>query len=77
MEPDAYVHRIGRTDRADYASKSMAFFTEEKISLLKDIEKLVRKKLMIEDCNGFHAGSITILHRNGQTNAKPKTKRNR
>ena len=75
MEPDAYVHRIGRTARAGKTGKAIAFCTKEEISLLKDVEKLIRKKVIIEKDHPFHAESIANLHRNGQANTKLTTKR--
>ena len=75
MEPDAYVHRIGRTARAGRTGKALAFCTKEEISLLIDIEKLIRKKVIIEKNHPFHSESIANLHRNGQANTKLTTKR--
>lgn len=75
MEPDAYVHRIGRTARAGNTGKALAFCTKEEISLLKDIERLIRTKVTIETDHPFHAESIATLHRSGQPIAKPKSGR--
>ncbi|KAI4453988.1 atp-dependent rna helicase rhle-related [Holotrichia oblita] len=52
-EAETYVHRIGRTGRAGKAGTAISFcdFDEEK--LLKDIEKLIKKKIDIENSNPY------------------------
>jgi ATP-dependent RNA helicase RhlE len=40
-----YVHRVGRTARAEAAGRASAFSSPEETSLLRDIEKLTRKAL--------------------------------
>jgi ATP-dependent RNA helicase DDX49/DBP8 len=44
-EPKVYVHRVGRSARAGRFGSSVAFVTQYDISLLRDIEKLIGKKL--------------------------------
>uniref|UniRef100_A0AC34EZZ0 RNA helicase n=1 Tax=Panagrolaimus sp. ES5 TaxID=591445 RepID=A0AC34EZZ0_9BILA len=44
-EPKTYVHRVGRSARAGRFGSSVAFVTQYDISLLRDIEKLVGRKL--------------------------------
>jgi len=43
--PEAYVHRIGRTGRAGHSGTAISFCSYQEQSLLKDIEKLIKKKL--------------------------------
>ena len=38
-EPDAYVHRIGRTGRAGRSGRALTFFTPKEFPLLRSIEK--------------------------------------
>jgi ATP-dependent RNA helicase RhlE len=40
-----YVHRVGRTARAEASGRASAFSSPEESSLLRDIEKLTRKSL--------------------------------
>jgi len=45
MEPEAYVHRIGRTARAGAEGVAIAFCDPEERRLLRDIERLIGTKL--------------------------------
>lgn len=44
-EPESYVHRIGRTARAGACGIAVAFCDETEGSLLRDIEKLIKRSL--------------------------------
>ncbi len=43
--PETYVHRIGRTGRAGNTGKALTFCAEGERILLKDIERLTKKRL--------------------------------
>jgi ATP-dependent RNA helicase RhlE len=45
MEPEAYVHRIGRTGRAGATGISISFCDGEERDLLRQIERLTNKKI--------------------------------
>ena len=45
-EPEAYVHRIGRTGRAGHEGVAISFCCIDEEKQLKDIEKLINKKLV-------------------------------
>lgn len=45
--PETYVHRIGRTGRAGLGGKAISFCDETEKGLLRDIEKLIQKKVTI------------------------------
>jgi ATP-dependent RNA helicase RhlE len=45
MEPEAYVHRIGRTGRAGKTGIAISFCDAEERGLLRDIERLVKKEV--------------------------------
>lgn len=47
--PETYVHRIGRTGRAGLGGVAFSFCDEEEKPLLKDIERLINKKISIID----------------------------
>ena len=45
--PESYVHRIGRTGRAGASGKAIAFCDEEEKEFLRDIQKLIGRKVPI------------------------------
>lgn len=46
-QAETYVHRIGRTGRAGLKGKALSFCTVEETSYMKDIFKLIKKKVDI------------------------------
>jgi len=51
--PEMYVHRIGRTGRAGAGGTAISFCDATEKPYLKDIEKLIAKKLTVVDCHPF------------------------
>ncbi|MCW5765871.1 MAG: DEAD/DEAH box helicase [Phycisphaeraceae bacterium] len=47
MEPEAYVHRIGRTGRAGASGIAVSFCGDDEVGLLRQIERLTRAKLPV------------------------------
>jgi ATP-dependent RNA helicase RhlE len=45
MEPEAYVHRIGRTARAGASGVAITFCDDEERGLLKQVEKLTKANI--------------------------------
>lgn len=45
--PETYVHRIGRTGRAGLGGVAISFCGQEDQNLLRDIEKLIQKKIPV------------------------------
>ena len=45
MEPEAYVHRIGRTARAGASGIAIAFCDQDERGLLRDIERITRQTI--------------------------------
>ncbi len=50
--PESYVHRIGRTARAGAEGHAIALVDAEERGLLRDIERLTRQQLAVEDRRG-------------------------
>ena len=50
---ETYVHRIGRTGRAGAKGTAFSFCDAEEKAYLKDIEKLIRKKISVIDNHPF------------------------
>jgi ATP-dependent RNA helicase RhlE len=51
--PETYVHRIGRTGRAGAAGTAISFCDQEEKEFLRDIEKLIGKKIPLMPDNPF------------------------
>jgi ATP-dependent RNA helicase RhlE len=51
--PETYVHRIGRTGRAGASGRAYSFCDMEEREYLRDIEKLIRKKIPVMDNHPF------------------------
>ncbi len=83
MEPEAYVHRIGRTARAGASGTAFSFCDSEERGLLRDIERVIRAKLPVVEDHAFvgvaedprtageHEG-IPARHRGGNRGQQPK-----
>lgn len=54
-DPEAYVHRIGRTARMGQTGKAIMFVTPEQGALLTDIEKLINREIPAYKVEGFEA----------------------
>lgn len=54
--PETYVHRIGRTGRAGLGGTALSFCDAEERSYLKDIQKLLTRKIPVIDDHPYAAG---------------------
>ena len=52
--PETYVHRIGRTGRAGLSGVSFSFCDAEETVDLKDIQKLIGKKIPVQENHPYH-----------------------
>ncbi len=55
--PETYVHRIGRTGRAGHQGVAYSFCKEEEMPLLRDIEKLIGKRLNVAGGEPFKSSA--------------------
>jgi ATP-dependent RNA helicase RhlE len=55
--PETYVHRIGRTGRADASGSSISFCNAEERAYLKDIEKLIKAEVPLITDHPFTEGA--------------------
>ena len=65
-EPEAYVHRIGRTGRAGASGTAIAFCDHQERPLLRDIERLTGKPiapLMVPESLPVEAPAAPSAHR--------------
>jgi len=51
--PETYVHRIGRTGRAGAAGKAFSFCETTEKPYIKDIEKLIGRKIPVGSSSLF------------------------
>lgn len=67
MDPENYVHRIGRTARAGASGRSMSFCSEidQDVARFKSIQQLIQQIVPTVRAHDFHDESIEALHRDG------------
>ena len=53
MEPEDYIHRIGRTGRQDEKGKAITFVTPDDIKILERIEKLIGERIEEEFADDY------------------------
>jgi ATP-dependent RNA helicase RhlE len=72
-DPEAYVHRIGRTARAGKSGVAITFCDETEMDSLKSVQKLIKYQIPVTSGQPF--GSMPLLqtkHVQGFSNRKPK-----
>jgi ATP-dependent RNA helicase RhlE len=53
MHPEDYVHRIGRTGRAQAIGDAISFVTSEDESSVRDLERMIKKSIPRQRIDGF------------------------
>ncbi len=56
--PEDYIHRVGRTARAERTGEALTFFSREEESQLRDIEKAIQTQLPRNRIEGFNYNAI-------------------
>jgi ATP-dependent RNA helicase RhlE len=69
--PEMYVHRIGRTGRAGATGTATSFCGREERGQLRDIERLTRKKLTIEQNQPEYRHDTTVAVVVEENGARP------
>ena len=59
-DPESYVHRIGRTARAGRTGIAISFCDNSERDLLKEIERIIKSKIKIDDTHAYHGAKPTI-----------------
>ena len=54
MDPESYVHRIGRTGRAGAAGVAISFCDSTERTCLRAIERLIRQSVPVERDHPYH-----------------------
>lgn len=49
MEPEAYIHRIGRTGRAGHTGQAISFCCIDEVKQLEQVEKLIHRRIPLRE----------------------------
>ena len=60
LEPESYVHRIGRTARAGESGVAISFVAAGERGQLKAVERLIKKTIRLDADHPFHAGESEL-----------------
>jgi ATP-dependent RNA helicase RhlE len=71
MDPEDYVHRIGRTGRAGQTGHAYTFVAPDEISPLREIEYFTKKLVPVWDLEGFAYDSTRIVPNPSRSTTKP------
>ena len=71
MDPEDYVHRIGRTGRAGATGHAYTFVAPDEISPLREIEYFTKKLVPVWDLPGFSYDAGRIMPQEGRSTKKP------
>ncbi len=66
-EPEAYVHRIGRTARAGAEGRAVSFCSEDELEFLREIEKIIKMPIPRWDDHDWHIETLADQHTRGKT----------
>jgi ATP-dependent RNA helicase RhlE len=55
VEPEVYIHRIGRTARAGAGGDAVSFCSASERDSLRSIEKLIRVQVPVDSGHGYHS----------------------
>ena len=71
MDPEDYVHRIGRTGRAGATGHAYTFVAPDEISQLREIEYFTKKLIPVWDLEGFNYDNGRIVPNPTRSTSKP------
>src|SRR5262249_2066713 len=61
MHPEDYVHRIGRTGRAQAVGDAISFVTPEDQSALRSLERFIGRGIVRKRCEGFNYSAAAAV----------------
>ena len=71
MDPEDYVHRIGRTGRAGATGHAYTFMAPDEVSPLREIEYFTKKLVPVWDLPDFAYDEGRIIPQSGRSTTKP------
>ena len=71
-EPEAYVHRIGRTGRAGAAGSSVSFCSEDEFDYLREIQKTIQATVPMWTDHDWHAPDVHQSFNRGTRGSVPQ-----
>jgi ATP-dependent RNA helicase RhlE len=74
MEPESYVHRIGRTARAGTDGIAISFCDAEEVGQLRQIERSIRQPITVDTGHDYHAPQIADRGKGGQPRGDQQNK---
>ncbi len=77
LDPEDYVHRIGRTGRADAKGEAYTFMCPEEVQQMRDIEHFIKDVLPQYDLKGFSYDTQRIILPEDRTHEKSVRKSGR
>jgi len=77
MEPESYVHRIGRTARASADGAAISFCDHDEVAQLRAIEREIRQAVPVDANHPFHVEGAAASSRSAQRGPKPGSSRGR
>jgi len=72
MVAEDYVHRIGRTGRAGAEGLAVSLVAQEEVRLLRDIRRLLKQDIAIENVAGYEPNQPLRLEANGPSPGRPR-----
>lgn len=72
LDPEDYVHRIGRTGRAGAVGHAYTFVAPDEVGALREIEYFTGKLVPVEDLEGFNYSAGRIVPNERRSAVKPK-----
>jgi ATP-dependent RNA helicase RhlE len=72
IEPEAYVHRIGRTARAGREGQALSFCCDEEFKELAQIERLIQQKIRVDLEQPLHDANIQDQYEAGKSGNAPR-----
>jgi ATP-dependent RNA helicase RhlE len=72
MVAEDYIHRIGRTGRAGAEGLAVSLVAQEEARLLRDIRRLLKQEIAIENVDGYAPSQPLRLESAGPSRGKPR-----